>query len=136
MASPAARRLRANPTEAERRLGDRLRRRQLEGLRFRRQASIGPYIVDFVCYSEKLVIEVDGGQHSVQVDHDTARTRWLENRGFRVLRFWNNDVLANGEGVLKAIRQALPDTPPSLTLPHEGGGDRKSTRRRETLPDA
>ena len=112
MAPPAARRLRANPTEAERRLWALLRRRQLEGLRFRRQAPIGPYIVDFVCYSEKLVIEVDGGQHAVQVDRDTARTRWLESQGFRVLRFWNNDVLGNSEAVFESIRQALPNTPP------------------------
>ena len=107
MASTKAKRLRGNPTEAEKHLWLFLRRRQLDGYRFRRQAPIGPYIVDFACFAKRLVVEVDGGQHARAVERDTARTRWLESKGFRVLRFWNNDVLENTVGVVEAIRRAL-----------------------------
>ena len=102
-----ARDLRQQMTDAERRLWYLLRRKQLEGFRFRRQAPIGKYIADFVCFAECLIIEVDGGQHSDQQAYDEARTEWLESEGFRVLRFWNNDVLANQEGVLETILDAL-----------------------------
>jgi very-short-patch-repair endonuclease len=104
MASPLARSLRHTPTEAETRLWARLRRKQLAGIRFRRQHPLGRYVVDFFCAEAKLVIEVDGGQHAEDTD---TRTRWLEGRGYRVLRFWNNDVLANTEGVLLMILAAL-----------------------------
>ncbi len=107
MASTNARRLRTYPTEAEKRLWTVLRRQQVEGHRFRRQAPIGRYIVDFVCLRRRLVVEVDGGQHASRVQADTARTAWLESQGFRVLRFWNNNVLGNTNGVVEAIRQAL-----------------------------
>jgi very-short-patch-repair endonuclease len=106
MASPLARRLRTTPTDAEMRLWSRLRRRQLAGFRFRRQHPMGPYVVDFFCPDTKLVVEVDGGQHADSAT-DAVRTRWLEARGYRVVRFWNNDVLANTEGVLLAILGAL-----------------------------
>ena len=111
MASLNAQRLRSNPTAAERALWGLLRRRQMEGLRVRRQVPIGPYVADFVCFSKRTVIEVDGGQHAQKTDRDTARTRWLESQGFNVLRFWNTDVLDNPAGVLEAIRQELCDTP-------------------------
>ena len=107
MASPTARHLRKNPTDAEIRLWHQLRRRQLRGFRFRRQVPLGRYVADFVCLSEKLVIEIDGGQHSSRFDHDVRRTAWLAQNGFRVLRFWNNDVLENPEGVLETILRAL-----------------------------
>ncbi len=107
MSSSHARTLRLTPTDAEIRLWSRLRRKQLDGFRFRRQQPIGPYVVDFFCPTAKLVIEVDGGQHAVRVDQDEGRSRWLGDRGFRVLRFWNNDVLANTDGVIWAIREAL-----------------------------
>jgi len=113
MASSRARQLRKNPTDAERRLWARLRYRQVDGFRFRRQVPIGPFIADFACLERRLLIEVDGGQHAVDPASDAERTRWLESRGYRVLRFWNHDVLRNTEGVLVAIGLALsgPDTP-------------------------
>ena len=89
-----------------------MRRKQLDGLRFRRQAPIGPYIVDFFCPDAKLVVEVDGGQHTDQQDYDERRTNWLEERGYRVLRFWNNDVLANTDGVVLEIQRAVRLSPP------------------------
>ena len=89
-----ARVLRKNPTDAERRLWRHLRRKGLNGLRFRRQAPIGPYIVDFYCEARSLVIEVDGGQHGASAD--AARDAWLVSHGYRVLRFWNNDLLKRG----------------------------------------
>jgi very-short-patch-repair endonuclease len=91
------------------RLWSRLRRKQLEGFRFRRQHPLGPYVVDFFCAEAKLIVEVDGGQHA---DDGEARTRWLEARGYRIVRFWNNDVLANTEGVLGKILDALRADPP------------------------
>jgi len=112
MMSPYVQQLRSTPTDAESRLWSRLRRKQLDGFRFRRQQPIGPYIVDFFCPSAKLVIEVDGGQHAVLENDDARRTRWLEARGCRVVRFWNNDVLANTDGVILAILEALRADPP------------------------
>ena len=107
MPSVRARSLRSNPTEAERRLWRGLRQKQLDGHRFRRQHPIGPYVVDFICLDAKLVIEVDGGQHASQKDEDSERTEWLAERGYRVIRFWNSDVLSNIEGVIETIRRAL-----------------------------
>ena len=120
MRSELAKILRQNATDAERRLWARLRSRQLDGYKFRRQVPLGPYVADFVCLSERLVVEVDGGQHSRRRNADAARTVWLEGSGFRVLRFWNNDVLGNLEGVLETIRRNLPPTP---SLPRKGGSD-------------
>ena len=101
--------LRKRQTNAERALWASLRNRQLEGDRFRRQHPIGPYIVDFVDLEAKLVVELDGGQHNEDrvTEKDEARTAWLESEGYQVLRFWNNDVLANLEGVLEKISDAL-----------------------------
>jgi very-short-patch-repair endonuclease len=104
-----ARELRQKQTDAERVLWARLRNEQIEGVKFRRQQPIGPYIVDFAGFKRKLVIEIDGGQHNREElrGRDEARTKWLEERGYQVLRFWNNDVLMNMEGVLERIRVAL-----------------------------
>ena len=110
MASNRAKELRRNQTDAERKFWPVLRDKQFESRKFRRQAPIGPYVVDFVCFSEKLVIELDGGQHALQVARDDKRTKWLEAEGFRVLRFWNHDVLQNTEGVVETIRSALAPT--------------------------
>ena len=94
-----------------------LRNRQMLGHRFRRQAPIGPYIVDFVCFENKLVIELDGGHHGEQMDRDAERTAWLESAGFRVLRFWNNEVLNEINAVREAIFVAVGDQVPSPTPP-------------------
>ena len=114
--TPVARKLRNDPTEAEKHLWCVLRSRNL-GVKFRRQAIIGPYIVDFVCFERKLVIEVDGGQHD-QSWRDIPRDEWLRGQGFEILRFWNNDVLANLEGVFQKIEERLKS--PSLSLPTRG----------------
>ena len=106
MASPLARRLRSTPTDAEIRLWSRLRRKQLRGFRFRRQHPVGPYVVDFFCPEAKLIVEVDGGQHADSA-RDAVRTRWLEARGYCVLRFWDNDVLANTDRVVASILDTL-----------------------------
>ncbi|HXP77159.1 MAG TPA: DUF559 domain-containing protein [Stellaceae bacterium] len=107
MASLRARRLRANATEAEVRLWSRIRRKQLEGFRFRRQQPLGRYIVDFFCPEARLIVEIDGGQHGEENLADAIRTEWLEKRGYRVVRFWNKDVLSNTEAVLESILEAL-----------------------------
>ncbi len=95
--------LRRNMTDAEKKLWQGLRARQIDGWQFRRQAPIGPYFADFVCFARHVIVEVDGGQHSLE--RDAPRTAWLEGRGFHVLRFSNTDVLLNTEGVLDVIRR-------------------------------
>jgi very-short-patch-repair endonuclease len=114
MALSHAKALRANMTEAERRLWYLLRAHRFQGMKFKRQATIGRYIVDFVSFRRHLIVEVDGGQHA-DSETDDRRTHWLEGQGFRVLRFWNNEVLNNTGGVLDAIMAAStnpsPDTP-------------------------
>jgi very-short-patch-repair endonuclease len=102
-----ARRLRQNSTIAEQRLWHRLRSRSLYGMKFVRQGPIGPYFVDFVCRERRLIVEVDGGQHCENAG-DAVRDQWLNGHGYQVLRFWNNDVLGNIDGVLEAIANALP----------------------------
>lgn len=106
MSVQRARNLRKNLTPAERKLWQVLRRRQISDVRFRRQVPIGPYIADFCCLERRIIIEIDGGQHARQADADKRRTRWLGDRGFAVIRFWNNDVLQNLEGVLVRISHA------------------------------
>jgi very-short-patch-repair endonuclease len=101
-----AKQLRAKMTDAERLLWSKLRRKQMHGHMFRHQAAIGHYIVDFACLSIKLVIEVDGGQHNVNKAKDDLRTAWLESQGYRVMRFWNNEVLQNLDGVREVIWRA------------------------------
>ncbi|NCT67981.1 MAG: endonuclease domain-containing protein [Rhodanobacteraceae bacterium] len=101
------RHLRRNPTDAERTLWQRLKGRQLEGCKFRRQHPHGDYILDFVCLERSLIVELDGSQHMEAADYDTQRTHLLEAAGFVVLRFWNNDVFANIEGVLEVIQTNL-----------------------------
>jgi very-short-patch-repair endonuclease len=101
-----ARELRTNMTDAEKRLWWLVRNRQLDGHKFRRQHPIGIFVADFVCIERRLIIELDGGQHADSAD-DARRTAWLEDHGWRVIRFWNNDVLTGTEGVLEVILQAL-----------------------------
>lgn len=101
--------LRNRSTDAESALWRRLRARQISGVKFRRQAPIGRYIVDFISYDARIVIELDGGQHATapQYERDVERDRWLEEQGFRVLRFWNSDVLLNMDGVVSVIFSAV-----------------------------
>ena len=108
-------------THAEKKLWQVLRGKQLDGLYFRRQHAVGTYILDFVCTQEKLVIEVDGGSHLEQEEYDKERTRWLEEeKGYRVIRFTNDDVLRNINEVVEAIRDAVKG--PHLISPARGGG--------------
>ena len=104
-----AKRLRRDATQAEQKMWQQLRNRRLAGLKFRRQMPIGPYVVDFICLEQGLVIEVDGSQHGTQTNqmHDEARTGYLNQQGFRVIRVWNNDVLSRMEVVLAHIWASL-----------------------------
>jgi len=104
-----ARRMRLNQTSAEERLWRRLRDFPVQGTHFRRQVPIGPYIADFACMAAHLIIEVDGSQHGVgeNVARDAERTRWLESAGYRVIRFWNNDITNNMDGVLESTYAAV-----------------------------
>jgi very-short-patch-repair endonuclease len=103
--------MRANPTEAERRMWDLLRAKRLAGFKFRRQQVIAPYIVDFACLQQRLIIEADGSQHADNKD-DARRDAFLRAQGFRVLRFWNNQVLGESDAVGVAIFSALFPHPP------------------------
>ena len=123
-----AQRLRRELTDAERAIWQLLRSHQIEHFRFRRQVPIGRYIADFVCHEAQLIIEIDGGQHDPTLRDELARTQFLESQGYRILRFWNNDVLANPEGVHTVIVEHLrlhhPHPALRADLPHQGGGER------------
>jgi adenine-specific DNA-methyltransferase len=108
-----ARSLRRDQTDAERVLWQHLRNRRLLGCKFRRQHPIGPFFVDFVCLELMLVIEIDGGQHALDIERDAERTAYLGSKGFSVLRFWNNQVLSETESVLEKIYQVLRGHSPS-----------------------
>lgn len=99
-----AKKLRYESTEAEKLVWRYLRARRLDGLKFRRQHPIGGYIADFVCLENRIIIEIDGGQHANEKNKDREREAWLKNQGFKVLRSWNNEVLENLEGILEVIR--------------------------------
>ncbi|WP_398480833.1 endonuclease domain-containing protein [Tardiphaga sp.] len=120
-----SRRLRHASTDAETKLWNKLRSRQIDGYKFVRQEPIGPYTVDFVCREQRLIIEVDGGQHAESAS-DVVRDRWLVDHRYRVLRFWNNDVLSNIDGVLEVIAMALAEAPPHP----DRKGDPTSPRKR------
>jgi lysyl-tRNA synthetase class 2 len=110
LAVATARRLRCDQTDAERKLWFRLRDRRLGGLKFRRQMPVGRFVVDFCREAARLIIEVDGGQHGERLEQDADRTRILEAMGYLVLRFWNNDVLQNIDGVAETIVNTLNQT--------------------------
>jgi very-short-patch-repair endonuclease len=118
--------LRRRPTDAERKLWYVLRSMKPMGIHFRRQAPIGAFIVDFVWYAGELVVEIDGGQHAeLQREYDQRRTAWLQSQGYRVLRFWNNDVLKTplvvGEAILSAAREQKRSIPTPIPCPQGGG---------------
>lgn len=115
-----ARELRRTQTDAERVLWQRLRNRQLLGHKFRRQLPIGPYIVDFVCVERRLIIELDGGQHAEQRARDAQRSAWLQARGFRVLRFWNDQALKETNAVLEFVLRHLSENPSPQPSPLAG----------------
>jgi very-short-patch-repair endonuclease len=128
--------LRQGQTDAERRMWMLLRDRRLSHLKFKRQEPIGPYFVDLVCFQKRLIIELDGGQHNDN-PADEVRTAWLESQRFKVIRFWNNDVLKNPNGVLTAILLALKITPSPLAGEGRGEGskipaDKPRPQRRTT----
>ena len=106
-----ARDLRNGSTTAERKLWGALSNRKIEGVRFNRQIPVGPFICDFVARSTKLVIELDGGQHGEALEYDDRRTAFLKGRGYHVIRFWNDDVFLNLDGVITTILSALKDRP-------------------------
>jgi len=118
-ATGLARSLRNRSTDAERKLWRHLSRRQLNGHKFSRQMPVGPYICDFLCREHRLIVEVDGGQHC-DSSSDVRRTEYLKQSGFKVLRFWNNEVLGNVEGVLATIAQTLDCPPPTPSRAREG----------------
>ena len=112
---------RRGQTDAERLLWAKLRDRRLDGVKFRRQHPIGPYIADFCSAERRLVVEVDGGQHAQRATSDGQRTRYLAEAGYRVLRFWNPEVLTQIQAVLERISEALTDPHPN-PLPGQGEG--------------
>ncbi len=114
--------LRKRSTDVEHLLWHRLRAGRFDGMKFRRQHPIGQYIVDFICLERKLIIELDGGQHTLpdEILKDRKRDAWLEKEGYTVMRFWDNEVLTNTSGILEAIRERLR-TPSPQSPPHKGG---------------
>ncbi|SEI94309.1 MULTISPECIES: endonuclease domain-containing protein [unclassified Variovorax] len=121
-----ARSLRETPTDAEALLWYHLRDRRLAEHKFRRQRPIGPYFADFACLEAKLVVELDGGQHVDAAAHDENRTRFIEAQGYRVLRFWNHEVLTQTDAVRERILRALQeDSPHPNPLPQAGEGARQ-----------
>jgi len=119
-----AKTLRKRSTDTENILWRSLRAKRLQGLKFRRQEPIGKYIVDFVCHEKKIIIELDGGQHSEESGNDQERDEWLRSQGFRVLRFWNNDVLSQTEEILEIILKKCLESPSPSSPPIKGGENR------------
>ena len=109
-----SRALRRDSTKAESLLWQHLRSRRLLGCKFRRQVPIGNYIVDFLCEDPPIIIELDGGQHMEQENYDEARSTWLKANGFLVLRFWNNDIAENMEGVLESLFSTIQKARPPI----------------------
>lgn len=124
-----AKQLRRGMTRAETLLWRYLKAHHVDGLAFRRQTPIGPYIADFCCHAARLVVEIDGSSHDwvERLQRDEKRDRWFASQRYRVLRFTNDDVLRNLEGVVVSIREAVFAAPPSLSLPHKGGGNVKTS---------
>ncbi len=117
-----ARTLRQNMTEAEKRVWQILRSQRMNGCKFRRQVPIGRYVADFVCHEARLIVEIDGGQHDALSPREGERNEFLQSEGYRILRFWNNEVFANIDGVHQTIAAALGASPPPKPSPIKGGG--------------
>ena len=118
-----AKHLRTHQTEAERRLWYCLRAHSFLGLKFKRQQPIGCYIVDFICHERWLIAEVDGGQHAIQAEYDHRGDTYLRDQGYRVLRFWNHEVMHQLDGVLERIRLAVLSQSPSPPAPPPQAGE-------------
>lgn len=116
-----ARALRKNQTDAEKLMWHHLRNRRLDGLKFRRQYQVGSYIVDFACLEEHLVVEVDGGQHSLQIQADEQRSSFLRSKGLIVVRFWNHQVLNETQAVLDSIHSIVNSAPSPRPSPPQTG---------------
>jgi len=120
-----ARKLRHQSTDAERMLWKYLRAHRMAGYKFKRQVVIEPYIVDFICLEARLIVEADGGQHLEQVEHDVKRSVFLESLGYKVIRFWNHEILSDIHTVLEQIHSCLIEAPgPSLRSPQPSPGGR------------
>jgi very-short-patch-repair endonuclease len=121
--TPLAKNLRKRATDTERLIWRHLRAKHFKGLKFRQQQPMGKYIVDFVCFEKKIIIELDGGQHAMLSGKhkDTERDKWFEAQGYKVLRFWDNEVLTNTHEVLEVIRTNCFDHPPLNPLPSREG---------------
>ena len=109
-------------TDAERRIWQTLRSQQMQGYKFRRQVPIGRYIGDFVCHEARMIVEIDGGQHDHSSPKESERSAFLQNEGYRLLRFWNNEVLTNLDGVHVTIADALGEAGPPTPSPSMGEG--------------
>ena len=119
-----ARIMRKNPTQAEKKLWLALRHRKISDIKFRRQYLLGSYIVDFICCTHKLIIEVDGAHHKEQIEYDFVRTQFLKAKGYNVLRFWNHEILMQIDDVLARIVAGLNILPPPYPSPFEGGNSK------------
>jgi very-short-patch-repair endonuclease len=128
-----ARQLRHDQTEVEKKLWARLRARQINGVKFRRQHPIGPFIADFCCFEQRLVVELDGGQHASKTADDQRRSASLAKRGYRVLRFWDNEVMENIDGVLQQIAESLGEpsvnSEPSPVPSPRGRGSKRGSEK-------
>ena len=120
---PLAKNLRKRATDTEQLLWQHLRAKHFGGFKFKRQQPIGAYIVDFVCFEKNIIIELDGGQHSlpVEMENDSKRSHWFESQGYETLRFWDNEVLTNIQGVLEVIGTHCLNHPPLNPLPSREG---------------
>ncbi|MCP9468881.1 MAG: endonuclease domain-containing protein [Nitrospira sp.] len=127
-----AKHLRRHMTESENRLWQHLRAHRLNGQKFRRQQPIGPYVVDFVHFGARLVVEADGGQHH-DAPHDKQRDNWLHQQGFTVLRFWNHEIMGNLDGVLATIMEAVAN-PPEIKPPSPCGRGAITTEAKPLSP--
>ena len=118
-----AKSLRKQATDTERLLWRYLRAKHFGSLKFRRQQLIGTYIVDFVCFEKKIIVELDGGQHAQpeKIQNDSIRDQWFEAQGYKVLRFWDNEVLTNTQGVFEVISKHCLNHPPLNPLPSREG---------------